>query len=897
MAAVTTRRLGRDVFNGFDVNEYGFLPQHLIEKDQAASSFGFADYWDAGNTAIEYVGPLGKTSYTIITVNPPVKGTIAIFSGSQVLIDDGEGLITDVGGTAKGTVNYETGRVVAEFDSTTVYDVYITYVTGQTTDAAEQFDEDNAVWDRITEQPVIQRLFWGIELDATQISRTIDGFENLNYVDKITQENAQYAFESYGFDDQIVDLDTDLQRAWLRELRNMWQLKGSYRMWVRLLSNLGFDTNIYPLFKSHPLNNYGANPGEIYSRIHNEITIAQQELYERALKAAGYDPTAVTNPATGTSVSYAAGQASGTELVYFQVNIANYPPDYSTMTIQLQSKVDSSYDLEGLTLDSSTGDITGSLAAEGSINLTSGSGYINFHRDIGVEYSVILSYTTMGAAYQAARVDVEFETDEDYAYKSGDRAANAILRALEYVRPIHVLIRILNMIITDEDDATVSEGSCCGPQILDTEEFEYEKYYSTGSIAAAAGARLYSGSITTVPVKRGTFVLEDSVSGQTATDDGIGGMTGNGIGAINYNTGVWMVYFDTVTAGIPVLSYDYYVVDTLAQKTHVRYMADQFNMDEVGEEKRDYDELSVEYADIDIDSEYLEISGDVVADPNYAGTLHTNVIAGTLYLQDYDTGQTVTDDGAGNLVGDIGIGANSIVYATGVYDVTFSAATSGYPVAVYEFTSSSAHVTDQEDIHKTVEDDAVLEGDYIDISEVYGTYSESLGGAGSTTYTGTLTNIDIIPGTTTIFEDPGLAQSLDDTTSISAISGTGGTGTINYLTKAISVTFSQVTTVDPTIYYEYYDSEGFRIKVWDTLGTAGSTTYTGTLTGSIIVPGSILIKETELGYSLTDDGEITLNGDGTGTLNYISGAYNITYLLVTVDSVTAEYDYNNNFSY
>lgn len=35
---------------------------------------------------------------------------------------------------------------------------------------------------------------------------------------------------------------------------------------------------------------------------------------------------------------------------------------------------------------------------------------------------------------------------------------------------------------------------------------------------------------------------------------------------------------------------------------------------------------------------------------------------------------TVTDDGAGNLVGDIGAGTNTIVYATGAYDVTFEAA-------------------------------------------------------------------------------------------------------------------------------------------------------------------------------------------------------------------------------
>lgn len=58
---------------------------------------------------------------------------------------------------------------------------------------------------------------------------------------------------------------------------------------------------------------------------------------------------------------------------------------------------------------------------------------------------------------------------------------------------------------------------------------------------------------------------------------------------------------------------------------------------------------------------------------NFAGTLlHSPVVPFTVIITDGT--QTVTDDGSGNLVGDIGIGSNTIDYDTGTYDVTFASA-------------------------------------------------------------------------------------------------------------------------------------------------------------------------------------------------------------------------------
>ena len=58
---------------------------------------------------------------------------------------------------------------------------------------------------------------------------------------------------------------------------------------------------------------------------------------------------------------------------------------------------------------------------------------------------------------------------------------------------------------------------------------------------------------------------------------------------------------------------------------------------------------------------------------------------GSLVLSDGD--QVVTDDGNGNLVGDVGAGNNTVNYGTGAYDVTFAAAPdNGDPItAAYQF--------------------------------------------------------------------------------------------------------------------------------------------------------------------------------------------------------------------
>jgi len=91
-----------------------------------------------------------------------------------------------------------------------------------------------------------------------------------------------------------------------------------------------------------------------------------------------------------------------------------------------------------------------------------------------------------------------------------------------------------------------------------------------------------------------------------------------------------------------------------------------------------------DYASEQIDAEVLATGTGAVA--NYTGTLQwTPVQPGAVVIT--AGALTVTDDGNGNLIGDIAAGTNSIDYTTGAFDVTFSAnvGASVQVIASYKF--------------------------------------------------------------------------------------------------------------------------------------------------------------------------------------------------------------------
>lgn len=80
----------------------------------------------------------------------------------------------------------------------------------------------------------------------------------------------------------------------------------------------------------------------------------------------------------------------------------------------------------------------------------------------------------------------------------------------------------------------------------------------------------------------------------------------------------------------------------------------------------------------------------------------------------------------------------------------------------------------------------------------------------------------------------------------------------------------------------------------EAVGASGTDNYTGTLTNFPIRAGDLSFTD---GVStITDDGDGTMSGDGTGAIDYDTGDYDITFSGNTVDAVTASYDFYPGYS-
>ncbi|KKN80248.1 hypothetical protein LCGC14_0332170 [marine sediment metagenome] len=624
MPPTRTTRTGREPHNGFEINLYGLLPDHLIRKDQDAAPTGLADIWDPSNSRLEKMGESGDTEYTIIADDPINRDTVAVFSGTQQLADDGDGNLT---GDGTGTVNYETGRVLVTFAVTTEYPVFLSYLTGAQVEFASQWDQDGAIWDRMARLPIIQRFFWPVELESTQLVDKIEEFADLNDVDKTTPENLIFRFQGYGFPETVADIDLDTSRALLRSLRDLWQTKAGRRSWFALLRTLDYEIEVFELWKSNPFNLYGDDPGEFYSRIERTDAATIGPI----IVGGGNDTDIVnfqfdflTNPADPLTLALrldafpaVIGEVIGASgSAAYAGTLVEFPLQAGTLTIEdvggSQTVTDDGQgnltgdgtgtinyttgafavtfdvittsgptadyvpvDSETLTVDPVTGAITGSLAAVGQMDLEAGDGFINFNRLIRSSQFLRSTYNTIITPFRAARVDLEFDIDDTVPHKAGDRAVGAILGAVEVVRPIHVLIRTLNINIPIDETASISEGGTCGPNQADLKTYTYPTQSQSGVVIGVFGLTLYNGTLAPGHLIPGTLSFTDLVGSQQIFDDGHGGLVGDGSGSIDYQSGYFVVTFNTATGSAPTAQYrNFNVQSTLADPQIERYMAD-----------------------------------------------------------------------------------------------------------------------------------------------------------------------------------------------------------------------------------------------------------------------------------------------------------------------------------
>lgn len=97
------------------------------------------------------------------------------------------------------------------------------------------------------------------------------------------------------------------------------------------------------------------------------------------------------------------------------------------------------------------------------------------------------------------------------------------------------------------------------------------------------------------------------------------------------------------------------------------------------------------------------------------------------------------------------------------------------------------------------------------------------------------------------------------------------------------------------LFLSFIDTINYTDVLAEAIGSSGSTNYVGTLAfkagGSTRSCHNIVF--TDGTSTLVDDNNGGFTGDGTGTIDYATGAYNITFTVVTVGSVTADYSFED----
>jgi hypothetical protein len=312
------------------------------------------------------------------------------------------------------------------------------------------------------------------------------------------------------------------------------------------------------------------------------------------------------------------------------------------------------------------------------------------------------------------------------------------------------------------------------------------------------------------------------------------------------------------------------------------------------------------------------------ATTSYSGSEGRYIAPGTMTVADGT--ETFTDDGHGVLTGSVS-GTGVVDYLTGEWSLTFAAAptlatTVTYYAGTYEIIGSASDGT------TNYEGTLSRYGSRPEYITIYMPREDQLDiGDGLTAAYSVTVGGPIVPGSISIstVSTANAAMTATDTDGDGNLSGDISSGTINYTSGAIAVTFtSNVKNLEPimatfkttavdngsgvlagdkvagTINYQTgawtlvftltptgdhvpgLENAGsfetvFRHTTVAEFGDASETAFTGTLNEYPIKIGSVVVVHGS-GATLTDNGDGTLTGaGGSGTINYYTGAYTLTF--------------------
>jgi hypothetical protein len=141
----------------------------------------------------------------------------------------------------------------------------------------------------------------------------------------------------------------------------------------------------------------------------------------------------------------------------------------------------------------------------------------------------------------------------------------------------------------------------------------------------------------------------------------------------------------------------------------------------------------------------------------------------------------------------------------------------------------------------------------------------------------TISRLPLVPGTVSI--SAGVGHNASDLFSDGGLYDATGSliGTVNYKTGEWSLTYLTPVPGGTAIDARYSSRGKEEIKGEDLAPGAGSAgPFNGTLTCFPLVPGMLTITDADV-QVVTDNGDGTLGGDGTGTIDYETGVYAVTF--------------------
>jgi hypothetical protein len=194
---------------------------------------------------------------------------------------------------------------------------------------------------------------------------------------------------------------------------------------------------------------------------------------------------------------------------------------------------------------------------------------------------------------------------------------------------------------------------------------------------------------------------------------------------------------------------------------------------------------------------------------------------------------TMSDDGEGRLSGTAGAG--TIDYTTGLFSLVFGTA----PDNATDVTANYSHTPP------------------------------------AVTFSGTLSETPIVPGTVEVTDG---VETFTDEGDGTLTGDAGGSGTVNYTTGDISVTFhvAPLNAVDITVDYSH---------------TPPTATFSDTLLNTPVEPGTVVATDGVETFSDNGRGVLTGDAGGSGTINYDTGAISVTFAVAPLEDVDVEASY------